>query len=337
MRSYQLILWGLSVGLMLPGTVSAETLEKKDVEEMIQSLENIKKAVIARNSKQNAVALRAYTKNAATPVSANAFFLECLKKVRFTDEGKRAEAWRKYREQKDDEFNQTYHRAAKQVELQYLILTIKAGRVEDRREMMSPLIKFVDQVLKLDGRAFEHIEGGESSLFVEAYDIGNTLDPGDWELQPTSIEGIYDKAILPHMRQHRDPRLVDAWKSKIKHARQYAEIDKVGRERKEREEEREERRERGRGRTGDEFRAEAREEQDPYKDFMEEDLPEMKWEMCEDLKKHGFEAEALPLMLEVIRDHPEYKEIRSWLTGLENDLKAALIKLNGGVLPTPSE
>ena len=93
------------IGLACVVPASAEQLEKKEVEKMINSLETIKKAVLARNAKQNGSALKGFTKHAASPVAANAFFLSCTKKLRFTDEGKRSEAWRDYREGKDDTFN----------------------------------------------------------------------------------------------------------------------------------------------------------------------------------------------------------------------------------------
>ena len=329
------LLTGLLIGFGCVLPASAEKLEKKDVEKLMESLQSIKKAVMARNSKQNGTALRGFTQHAASPVAANAFYLSCLKKLRFTDEGKRAEAWRVYRERNDDTFNQVYHREAKQLELRYLILTIKAAQAEDRREMMKPLISFVDSLLKLDGRGFEHIEGCDSSIFTEFARIEGTIDPGDWEMSPIDIEGIYDQAILPHLRQHRDPHLVDAWTSKIKHIRQFHELAKTGRLKDEREKEREDRR-RGDKKNTDDYKAEAKEEKDPYEEFQNEDLPELKWEMCEDLVEHGFQSEALPLMLEVIRAHPDYKEITSWLSGLENELSKALTDLNGGVVPQPT-
>ena len=327
----RLIIFCCLVGLLPSLSVAKDSLQKKDVEKMLASLENLRKSVVSHNSKQNAVALRSFSRHGASPVAANQFYLECLKKLRFTEEGKRAEAWREYREQNDATLNSVYHREAKQLELQYLVLSIKAGGVSDRREMMAPLIAFIDRLLSVDGRAYEHMEAGDGSVFAQAYGIEKTIDPGEWESDPTNIQGIYDQAILPHMRKHRDPRLVTAWRSKIDQMKSFAEVREKGREKEEREKEREERRQaRGpRGRSGDEYRAEAREEDDPYEDFQEETLPEMKWEMCEDLVEHGFRDEALPLMLEVIRDHADYKEIHSWLDGLEAELLAALTDLGG--------
>ena len=335
MRNLRL-LTGVLIGLACVNPVQADKLEKKEVEKIMKSLQSIKKAVMARNSKQNGSALKGFTQHAASPVAANAFYLSCLKKLRFTDEGKRAEAWRKYREGKDDTLNQVYHREAKQMELRYLILTIKAAQVEDRRDMMKPLVSFIDSMLELDGRGFEHLEDCDSSIFTEFAKIENTIDPGDWEMSPTNIKGIYDQGILPHMRKHRDPRLVDGWTSKIRHIKQYHGLVKAGRLKEEREKEREDRR-KGDKKDTDDYKAEAKEEKDPYEEFQNEDLPELKWEMCEDLVEYGFQAEALPLMLDVIRDHPNYKEITSWLASLENELAKALTELNGGVLPQQTE
>ncbi len=322
---------------LLQSLSGADDLKKEDVEKMIASLEKIRAAVMSRNNKQNAVALRAFQKHSASPVAANTFYLECLKKLRFTDEGKRADAWRTYRDNNDSKFNSTYHREAKQLELKYLILTIRAAATKDRRELMQPLIGFIDDLLDTDGRAYEHMDDAKGSLFIEAYDIENSIDPGDWEPDPTDISGIYDEAILPHMREHRDPRLVTAWRAKIDHMRKFADSARDGRLREERDKMREARKEsRGIGarrRNDPRSRAEANEEVDPYEEFHAETLPEMKWQMCEDLVKHGFRAEALPLMFGVIREHAEYPEMHTWLNGLEATLLEALRELSGGVLP----
>ncbi len=337
MHVYQTLLIALGTGLLLTGHASAEPLKKEDLEKMMTSLENIRKAVLSRNSKQNGVALRAYQNHASSPVSANQFYLECLKKLRFTDEGKKAEAWRTYRESQDDTFNSVYHRQAKQLELAYLILTIKAGQETDRREMMAPLISFADQLVAADGRAYRYIDSISGSLFVEAYGIDSSIDPGNWASDPTSIESIYDQAILPHMRDHRDPRLVTAWKSKISQVQKFEESRKMGKERQDRESAREDRRNnRGGGANSRDprLRAEANEERDPYEDFLNDRLPKMKWDMCEDLVKHGFRDEALGLMFEVIKAHPEYPEIHNWLNGLENELKTAATELGGGSTTT---
>lgn len=333
MRRYPILICSLA-GLLSSISVAETTLEKEEVEKMIASLENIRKAVVSRNSAQNAVALRAFQEHGTSAVKANAFYLECLKKLRFTDEGKRAEAWRTYRDDNEDTLNQMFHRTAKQLELNYLVLTINAVHAEDRRDLMVPLTGYIDRLLAADGRAYDHIDGIGDSLFVEVYQIENSIDPGDWESDPTNVQGIYDQAILPHMRKHRDPRLVTAWRSKIDHMRKFADSERDGRLRKEREEEREARRATGRAGTRDpRLRAEARQERDPYEEFHSETLPEMKWEMCEDLVEHGFRAEALPLMFDVITEHRDYKEIHAWLNGLEVELKTALAELGGGTLP----
>jgi hypothetical protein len=326
----------MGLGMAFTPWAHAEALKKEEVEEMIASLASIREAVAKRNFKQNGVAMRAFQEHGSSPVSASAFYQKCLKKLRFTDEGKRAEAWRTYRENQDAVFNSVYHRVAKQLELKYLVLTIQAVEAEDRREMMKPLVAYIDDLLRIDGRGYQHIDGIGDSLFVEIYGIENSIDPGDWESDPTNIQGIYDQGILPHMRKHRDPRLVTAWRSKIDHMKRYEENRKEGRERDARERARALQSARGRG-QGAEFRAEAREEVDPWDTFLAETLPEMRWEMCEDLVEHGFQAEALPLMFDVIREHPEYPQLYVWLNSLEAELQKALVELSGGALPLEGE
>lgn len=304
-------------------------LKKKDIEELAEDLENLRKAVVAQQSKKNGAALKAFTKHVSSPVAANAFYLECLKKLRFTDENKRSEAWRTYKEDNNAELSAVYHRAAKQLELSYIILSIKAARAKDRRDVVPEILAHIDRLLNLDGRAFEFIDTADQSIFSETYDIQETVNPGHWEMDPTNISGIYEMAILEHMRAHRDPRLVSAWKNRIDHMTRYAEKRKEGEIKTQREEEREERRGGGRGGRrgwgGDpRLRAEARAERDDYETFMTETLPELKWEMCTDLIEYGFRDEALPLMIRVIKEHRDSGNVLTWLGELDTELQKAL-------------
>ncbi len=307
----------------------AEALKPDELKSFAEQLEQLRKTVNSQRSKENAVALRSFVKHGTSPVSANAFYLECLKKLRFTDEGKRAEAWRTYRDNNDDLFNSVYHRQAKQMELRYLIMTINAAHEEDRRELMPQLISYIDALLSIDGRAYEHMQSADSSVFTEVYDIQSSIDPGDWQMDPTNVGGIYDSAVLPHMRNHRDPRLVPAWLKKIEHMTDYAEKVKEGEAAEQREAEREDRRQ-SRGGGNPETTAEARAERDRYEEFMTETLPEAKWNMCEDLAENGFRDEAIPLMFQVIREHAEFSDVPSWLSSLEALLRAALKESTGG-------
>ena len=309
----------------LLASVSAADLKTKDLEQMVTDLNNLRKAIVSQHSKQNAVALKAFQKHVASSASANQFYLECLKKLRFTDEGKKAEAWRVYRDNKDDEFSQVFHREAKQMELRYIIMMIQAVRAKDRRDLMPTLLAHIDKLLEMDGRAYEFMDSADGSLFTEVYDIRNTVNPGEWSMDPANISGIYDTAILPHMRQHKDPRLVTAWKSKIEHMKAFAEKKKEAKERDEREAAREARKSSGgRNRNDPSRRAEASAEVDRYKEFQVKTLPALKWGMCQDLFEHGFESDALPLMFKVIRDHPENEEVMSWLSELDTGIKEAI-------------
>ncbi len=315
----------IALASALVSPISAAELKEKDLEKMITDLESLRKAVISQHSKQNAVALKAFIKHAASSASANAFYMDCLKKLRFTDEGKKAEAWRLYRESKNDEFSQVYHRQARQMELRYIILTIQAVKTNDRRDLMPTLLGYIDQLLELDGRAYDYIDSADGSLFTEVYDIQETVDPGNWAMNPTNIASIYDSAILPHMRQHKDPRLVTAWKRKIEHMKAFAEKKKEAKERDTREKAREARkRAGGNNRNDPSRRPEASAEVDRFQEFLDKTLPALKWAMCQDLLEYGFEAEGLPLMFKVIRDHPESGEVMSWLNELDTGIKEAL-------------
>src|SRR5690606_16204709 len=113
------------------------------------------KQIAAMHNSQHAVALQAYQSALASPTSSYQFYLKCLEKVRFTDEGKRQEAWRVYQEENKEELRDPAHIKARVLQLKYLILTIKAGTLEDRRSMVTDLIAFMTEVAQMDAEGYE--------------------------------------------------------------------------------------------------------------------------------------------------------------------------------------
>lgn len=313
------------------------SLDAKQLEKMMKELGELQKNLAQIRYKHNSAALVTAQQHAGDAVQAYHYFLECLKKVRFTEEGKRNEAWREYtdrfgQEMKDEE-KITAFREARWLQLRYLILTIQVAQMADRREALLPLTRFLDELVKLDGAGYEFIdEPVNDCAYAQALNVDKTLDPGEWELVPTNIEGIYDRILMPSLRAKKDPRLITAWNSKIRHLTAFAEQRKKAAEKAARVAASADNRQntpRG-GSTRDPKRsAEAKEERNPYEEFMTEKLPTMKWTMCEDLLKCGFEGEALVGMLDVVRSHPAHPETLKWMSQLQGSLRKKLDDLLG--------
>src|SRR5690606_38823772 len=108
------------------------------------------------------------------------------------------------------------HIAARGLQLRYIVLTIKAGTLEDRRSMTTDIITFLKDVSDMDAKGYGYLdEGIENSVFVKTYGIEHTIKPKDWETNPYNIEAIFDTAILPPLIEAKDARLATAWTSKI--------------------------------------------------------------------------------------------------------------------------
>lgn len=310
---------GITAAALLGAPARGEDpLKREDLEKMLEQLEVLRKSLNAKHARENAGALKAFASAAQSPVSAGQFYMDCLKKTRFVDAGKRTSVWREYRDRREDEFDSLYFRQAQQLKLKYLVLTIKAGQEEDRTVLVPALISLLDEVSKLDGRAHDAVEGSvDGSIYVEAYAIENSINPGSWAMDLSNIPAVYETNIFPLYRKDKNPLLVSAWQSCLSQTTDFMRAKDVEFKRQEREARKEERQNGGGPVT-------SQVKENPYDIFQREELPEIKWAMCLDLNKHGFQDQALVHMFEVIGEHKDYPEMATWLSELETELRIRL-------------
>ncbi len=278
----------------------------RELKELLEDLGKFRKDLNARYSAQHNIALKAYQAAAASDVKAYDFFLECTKEMRFKREDKREEAWRTWREQNIEWLRSQAHMKARRLQLQYLILTIKAAQADDIQPLVTPVLQLLKEMAASDAEGHRYLrESVSQCVFAETYDLTNTLDSSGWEMTPLNIDSIFEKTVLPLYRNPEDPNLIRAWEQRIDLQIQIHEQRKIAQERAEREAAREQQDQRR--------RPEARQENYDYIIFEEQTLPELKWSMASDLVDHEFLKQGVVGMITVLKTYPGHRNARDWL------------------------
>ncbi|HUF62404.1 MAG TPA: hypothetical protein VMN36_10050 [Verrucomicrobiales bacterium] len=278
----------------------------RELKELLEELGKFRKSLNARYEAQHNIALKAYQAAAASDVKAYDFFLECTKEMRFKREDKREEAWRTWREQNLEWLRSQEHMKARRLQLQYLILTIKAAQADDIQPLVTPVLQLLKEMATIDAQGHRYLrESVSECVFAETYELSNTLDSSAWEMTPLNIDGVFEKTVLPLYRNPGDVNLIRAWEQRIDLQVQIHEQRKKAQERAEREQAREG--------TDPRRRPEARQERYDYLAFDEDILPELKWSMASELIDYAFLKLGVEGMITVLKTYPGHKNARDWL------------------------
>ncbi|MEM7383946.1 MAG: hypothetical protein AAF514_03290 [Verrucomicrobiota bacterium] len=311
-----------------PGAFAQEKpLTDKELKDILESLEKIRGQLRERNRTSYDKATKTFQTAAGSPVKAYDFYLRCRKELDFKQKDLREADWRTWRESNVSWLRSSYHMKARQLQLQYLILTIKASMTDDLASLVTPLTSFVDDVTKLEAKGYQYLnESINDCHFARAYQLTNILQPAGWSMTPLDIENIFESTIFPILRKKKDPRLPGAWDSLIRSLTKLAEMEDISVNKDERAERLSNRKRRG----GTSRRQSTKKYASKIEEFREEKLPEIRWEMCEDLLAHEFQDTAIRRMLETIKDHSKHRDVNQWMVTLEKALNDALGNPTGG-------
>ncbi len=180
-------------------------------------------------------------------------------------------------------------RAAIRQHIEYLLLTLKALSGVKRDVLMENLFGYaarLDQEQRIDrshpllARSFV-----VTSPIARLFAIG--APKGEWIAEAGNTSAMFDRLILPWMREKKDPRLLDYWKYRIQTEQSRATADRV------------------------EFRADT---------FEKIDLPRLRWSQAKDTALLGNEAAAFRQMIDILRSLPTHPDFESWSEELEKKL-----------------
>lgn len=269
-----------------------QPLTPTEKKQMLDTIKKIKTGVIKGRSGVNSAALSAYRAAASSNTSAYDFYLKCYKEMNFTRKGAKESEYRDWKAKNKDYLSSREHSTARRLQLQFLILTIRAANLEEKeRDSLIPeLITLMDNCIS----AYPYIgkskrilsSGATGSTFAQVYDLQSTLvGLKNWPRSPMDVSGIYESTIMPRYRTTETVKeLMQAWDKRMSQ-----EIKIVASE--------------------NSSEAEA--------NFKNKTLPKLKWFKYMDLLRAGQSREALTSMVALVRANPDHENIDEWLEDLE--------------------
>jgi hypothetical protein len=287
----------LLVALTLTAGARAERLTPADREALLDSLEKLRETVDSKVDSRFKQALAAYREAVVSDETAIAFYLKCVEKLNFTDEGRKTSDFRAWKHEKEDMLSDTAFRIALRCQLQWLILTLRAASDKTEMASLAPEAQSIlDGIFSNAKKLRDHQQvlnqAVTSTVFARIYDI-QAPEKKKWPQSPAQIESIYNQVIFPTARGPSNiEKLRAAW------------IQRIRLEQVRFEEWQLQPKPKGRNASSD-AEAEAMK-------FRDEVLPELQWQMETDLFNNGDESGAATRMLQHIAKHIDHKSSRNW-------------------------
>ncbi len=200
------------------------------------------------------------------------------------NEGQKIVEWRK---QNEGLLRDRAFANALRLELVYIGLTWQRYMGAKTRDLLPALYDYSSQVLANYDTMWS-LKLADKSLgdldFVAYFQIGPYVNGlPDWESQLFSVDGIFQKTILPELRLEKDPRLLAYWDNKIQ--TEASHIDQ-----------------KSNGLAVNKFNMVRR--------------PTLLWSRAEDELVLGDQAHAVADMLALIKAHPDHPDFDAWVARL---------------------
>ena len=209
---------------MLKGEVNAEAeyLSDGDKKKLQEKLETLLNSAESSSKQRFARALTAFKSAIQSDVAAHELYLECYEKVNYIDKQRSSQEFREWKRKHRERDDLSDFRRALRHQLNWLLLSIQVSVNPDEiHEYGGEAVNKVDQIMDelkiLKSQQSVLNQKVLSSVYARAYDI-NGLEADNWPLSPTDISGIYDKVIMPPIRERGEVNTLRAsWDKRIKH------------------------------------------------------------------------------------------------------------------------
>lgn len=286
----------LTVALALHSQlVSAEALSDADREALLERLENIQKEADSKVDSRFRLAISAYNSAMGSNDAAIDLYLKCEEKVNFEDMKKKSSDFRDWKRKNAEMLSDASFRLALRQQLRWLVLTLQAASEDADREVLAvEAAKIIDSIFSQADGLVDHRKTLEmsviSTVFARAYDIKG-IEVKDWPMSPTQLDAVYDQVILPPLRRSdRISSLSAMWTKRMIHEGVRVK-EWIG--------------------TSDDKKRDG-EESPAYEIFIEDTLPNLRWQAEVDLFKAGDERAAAMRMLKHIDENISHKAAPKW-------------------------
>ena len=255
---------------------------------------------------------------AQDPKAAVELYARCHKMVNFDRKEREESDYRDWEDAQKERFRDPRFLEGLMMQLHYLSLSCEAAEAADLTEVFPSILAYVDGLTNLTELPGQHLlQGVDASVFADAYQLKELLSRNEsWEMVPFNIGGIYEKTILPYLRDNDRSRLVGAWDKRIEQETQMvvllASLEEKGNNRDERRQAEARNRQLEQGRTGGLIRA-----YDEF-DFRKKTLPKLQWGRLRDMAVYVDPVQGVAGMLSFVKANTEHPNVQDWLDDLED-------------------
>lgn len=283
--------------LLLVNPLHADVLSDSDRETLLETLDKLRDTAESRADARFQLALAAYRSAMATDTAVFELYLNCVEKVDFQEQSKKAGDFREWKRTEAEKHADPALRLALRHQLRWLVLTLRAtSENADKPKLAVEAQQAVDAVFadfkQLKTQQDLLNQAVTETVFARAYETDG-IKIENWPLSPIQLEQIYEKILLP---PHRTPdhlnELRNTWIKRIQQESIKADTP-AGNDR------------------GDAQGQNDTQSPEQLK-FAMETLPRLQWDMEVDLFLHGDQSAAAMRMLKHLEKYINHESAREW-------------------------
>ncbi len=195
-----------------------------DLAKLIEQLDKLEEGLSAAKNKNNASAVVALTAAMGNDGKALELYFDCMHEIEFKEKGRKESEFRDWREGPGKKMREAGVARALRLQCAYLLLSIKAGSAKtdaDRAELVTGLGNYLNDLVASTKDLASARGPLNESVLKSAYARHFKLDVSlkttvPWSERAGSVGEIYEKSILPMLREKKDlAGLSAAWTKRI--------------------------------------------------------------------------------------------------------------------------
>jgi len=278
----------------------ADPLTATDRQLLLEKLAALKKAAVGVQSTRITSAIGVFHEAMGSDTGAINLYLKCIEKLNFEEQNKSSQNFRDWKRRQNDQLKDPAFKLALRHQLQWLCLTLRAVLKHGDYSKLAPDASAAVNALfahatQLTGQGPLLRRSVLTSVFARAYNV-SYIDPGDWPTVPLDIDGIYEKIILPPLRNPKSlDALRNAWQNRIQQEALLAEWGQLPQ---------------SSGGHGKPIRNAGH--TTSYDKFVLETRPDLLWRMQVDLFRAGDQRDAALRMLDHLEKFQNHPKAPDW-------------------------
>lgn len=259
-----------------------------DVKTMLDTLHTLKEKQEVSAKAQLARVVGDFYHAASSNAAAIDFYEEAIRATQFQGQSRENAQFRDWKKKEADKLKSPEMQIAARLHLNYLALTLQRAAGSKIEDLMPQLIGYTSQILEPGPMLDQPLMKQKitDSLFVKWYAIGGQLAGLEkWEMSPGNADGVFEKSILPYLREKKDPRLLSYWDEKIQREAALATSSRLA------------------------FNAES---------FNQVRRPALLWSRAQDMIVLGQRNRALAEMFALVKNNPGHPDVGTWIDQLQH-------------------